>query len=98
MQLLAQEQQLFKQACSIIYEILQQQRQRQHANKGNNMTKLQISNEQRLILYALYKQATVGACNTPIPSLLDIKRRAQWYSWNELGNMQREDVRIITIQ
>ena len=36
------------------------------------------SDEQRLQLYALYKQATVGACASPAPSRLDFVAHAKW--------------------
>ena len=37
------------------------------------------SDEQRLQLYALFKQATVGACAAPPPSRLDFIAHAKWY-------------------
>lgn len=38
--------------------------------------------DQLLELYALYKQATVGDCNTDRPGLLDFKGKAKWDSWD----------------
>ncbi|KAK3040400.1 hypothetical protein RJ639_026805, partial [Escallonia herrerae] len=35
----------------------------------------------KLILYGLYKQATVGAINTNRPGLFSPKERAKWDSW-----------------
>ena len=49
------------------------------------------SNEELLDLYALYKQATVGDCNTDRPGMLDMKGRAKWDKWNELKGMSKED-------
>uniref|UniRef100_A0A1B0DKX9 Uncharacterized protein n=1 Tax=Phlebotomus papatasi TaxID=29031 RepID=A0A1B0DKX9_PHLPP len=40
------------------------------------------SNEDLLELYALFKQATVGDCNTARPGMLDLKGKAKWDSWN----------------
>ncbi|KAI8928581.1 acyl-CoA-binding protein, partial [Entophlyctis helioformis] len=38
-------------------------------------------------LYALFKVATIGPCNTQRPNLLDFSGRAKWSAWNELGAM-----------
>ncbi|KDD74378.1 hypothetical protein H632_c1359p1 [Helicosporidium sp. ATCC 50920] len=40
-----------------------------------------------LLLYGLYKQATVGPCKQPKPAFYDLKGRAKWGAWNELGDM-----------
>ncbi|XP_023169352.1 acyl-CoA-binding domain-containing protein 6 [Drosophila hydei] len=44
-----------------------------------------------LELYALYKQATSGACHVPRPSMLQMKARSKWQAWHELGDMSSED-------
>ncbi|KAI8818025.1 acyl-CoA-binding protein [Fimicolochytrium jonesii] len=44
-----------------------------------------------LSLYALYKTATIGACNTPRPGLLDFTGRAKWDAWKKLEGMGREE-------
>lgn len=38
--------------------------------------------DQLLEIYALYKQATVGDCNTARPGLLDFKGKAKWDAWD----------------
>jgi len=35
-----------------------------------------------LELYALYKQATVGDCNTTRPGFMDFKGKAKWDAWD----------------
>merc|ERR1712021_6729 len=40
------------------------------------------SNDEKLALYALYKQTTVGDCNTDKPGMLDVKGKAKWEAWN----------------
>lgn len=40
-----------------------------------------------LELYGLYKQATIGKCDTTKPGLLNIKSRSKWCAWNALGDM-----------
>ncbi|WOL05471.1 acyl-CoA-binding protein [Canna indica] len=39
------------------------------------------SNENKLILYGLYKQATVGPVDTSRPGVLNMKDRAKWDAW-----------------
>lgn len=58
-------------------------------------------NEAKLQLYALYKQATVGANNTPKPGAMDIVGKYKWTAWSNLGQMTKEDARkeyISTVQ
>lgn len=49
-----------------------------------------ISNEQRLLFYSLYKQATVGECNTSKPSFWNVVEKYKWEAWKALGNMEKE--------
>lgn len=37
-----------------------------------------LSNDQKLLLYGLFKQATVGKCTQPKPSALDIVAKSKW--------------------
>ena len=57
-------------------------------------SKLKLSNTQRLHFYALFKQATVGPCNKPQPSILDFTERAKWSAWHDLANMSK-DVAVV---
>lgn len=41
-----------------------------------------LDTAQQLRLYALFKYATIGPCNTAKPSLLDWAGRAKWSAWN----------------
>jgi acyl-CoA-binding protein len=49
-----------------------------------------ITDEQKLGLYGLYKQATVGHCNTASPGFFDFVGKAKWKAWDALGNMSQE--------
>eukprot|EP00469_Lotharella_globosa_P016497 CAMPEP_0167818116 /NCGR_PEP_ID=MMETSP0112_2-20121227/4616_1 /TAXON_ID=91324 /ORGANISM="Lotharella globosa, Strain CCCM811" /LENGTH=175 /DNA_ID=CAMNT_0007718045 /DNA_START=35 /DNA_END=559 /DNA_ORIENTATION=- len=49
-----------------------------------------VGNNERLMMYGLYKQATQGKCNTSKP-LLDFEGRMKWDAWNKLGTMSEED-------
>ena len=51
-----------------------------------------VSNDTKLRLYALYKQATEGACNSSKkPSFFDIVGNAKFDAWSKLGNMSKDD-------
>uniref|UniRef100_A0A667ZN72 Enoyl-CoA delta isomerase 2 n=1 Tax=Myripristis murdjan TaxID=586833 RepID=A0A667ZN72_9TELE len=50
-------------------------------------------NEAKLKIYALFKQATQGPCNTPKPGMLDFVNKAKWDSWKSLGSLSQEDAR-----
>jgi diazepam-binding inhibitor (GABA receptor modulating acyl-CoA-binding protein) len=49
------------------------------------------SNDDLLILYGLYKQATVGDCNTSKPGMFDLKGKAKWEAWNKLKGTAQSD-------
>jgi acyl-CoA-binding protein len=51
--------------------------------------KKDISNEEKLKFYALYKQATHGKCNISQPWAINVVDRAKWDSWNALGTMSQ---------
>ncbi|XP_072416550.1 enoyl-CoA delta isomerase 2 [Chiloscyllium punctatum] len=50
-------------------------------------------NEVKLRIYALFKQATEGPCNSPKPSMLDFVNKAKWDAWNSLGKIPKEEAR-----
>lgn len=43
-----------------------------------------------LSFYGLYKQATVGACNTPKPGIFNLQGKAKWNAWNDLNDMTKD--------
>jgi acyl-CoA-binding protein len=49
-----------------------------------------LSETQLLAFYSLYKQATCGSCNTPMPSLYQIQAKRKWEAWKSLGNISKE--------
>jgi len=51
----------------------------------------QPSNNDLLELYALYKQATVGDCNTAKPGMFDMKGKAKWEAWNGKKGISQAD-------
>lgn len=43
-----------------------------------------------LSFYGLYKQATVGPCNTSKPGIFNLEAKAKWNAWNDLSDMTKE--------
>lgn len=62
------------------------------AEKVKSLTE-RPSNEELLDLYGLFKQATVGDCNTERPGMFDLKGKAKWDNWNGLKDMSQEEAR-----
>lgn len=52
-----------------------------------------LDNNQLLQLYSLFKQGTVGKCNTPKPSWLDGKNRRKWEAWKSLDDLPSIDAK-----
>ncbi|EQC33382.1 hypothetical protein SDRG_08899 [Saprolegnia diclina VS20] len=48
-----------------------------------------LSNEDKLVLYAFFKQATTGDCSAPKPSAIDFVAKAKWDAWTGLLGMSR---------
>jgi len=57
-----------------------------------------ITDENKLKLYGLYKQAQVGDVNIECPSWFNMTARAKWTAWNELKGMKREDAEKLYIE
>lgn len=62
----------------------------QEIRSSDSSSANQINDETKLKFYALYKQATVGKCNTSQPWAVQVVERAKWNAWNALGNMSQE--------
>lgn len=52
-----------------------------------------LSNNDKLAFYALFKQATIGKCNTAQPSRMKMVERAKWDAWNKLGAMTQTEAK-----
>lgn len=50
-------------------------------------------NEVKLQLYALFKQASTGQCNTPKPGMMDFVGKAKHEAWSKLGSMSQDEAR-----
>jgi diazepam-binding inhibitor (GABA receptor modulating acyl-CoA-binding protein) len=51
------------------------------------------TDDEKLRFYGLYKQATVGNCNTPQPGFFDQVGRAKWNAWNSRKGMSSDDAK-----
>jgi len=49
------------------------------------------SNDDLLVLYQYFKQATVGDNNTDKPGMLDFKGKAKWEAWNGVKGLSSDD-------
>jgi len=52
---------------------------------------VQLSNEQKLQMYALYKQATEGDVSGKKPGMMDFVARAKFMAWEELKGKTSEE-------
>ena len=52
-----------------------------------------LSNEDKLEFYGLFKQATVGDCNTERPGMFDPKGKAKWDAWDAKKGMSADDAK-----
>lgn len=52
-----------------------------------------VDNEQKLKLYALYKQATNGPCAGEKPSMFNAVEKAKWQAWSSLGELSSEEAK-----
>ena len=52
-----------------------------------------FSNEDKLEFYGLFKQATIGDCNTDRPGMFDQKGRAKWDAWKAKEGMSQDDAK-----
>ena len=44
----------------------------------------------KLEVYSLFKQGSIGDCNTKKPGALDLKGKAKWGAWNQKKGMEQD--------
>ena len=54
------------------------------------MTGKELSDEKKLKLYGLFKQAKFGDNNTEKPGMLDFRGKAKWEAWNAVKGKDKE--------
>lgn len=47
-----------------------------------------------LEFYGLYKQSTIGKCDTPKPGMFGLQAKAKWNAWNQLADMTKEAAQL----
>ncbi|KAM8944496.1 diazepam-binding inhibitor-like 5 isoform 1-T1 [Lycaon pictus] len=56
-----------------------------------------VSDQEKLLVYSFYKQATQGDCNIPAPPATDVKAKAKWEAWNQNKGMSKMDAMRIYV-
>ena len=56
------------------------------------------TNEEKLEVYAFYKQATTGDCNTSRPGFLDPTGKAKWDAWDGKKGVSKDDAEASYIE
>ena len=52
------------------------------------------SDDEKLKLYGLFKQANIGDCNRDEPSMFNIQEKAKWKAWNSLKGMSKQSAKL----
>ncbi|KAI6706836.1 hypothetical protein NL676_009798 [Syzygium grande] len=63
---------------------------KEHAEKAKTLPE-STTNENKLILYGLFKQATVGPVNTRRPGMFNMRDRAKWDAWKAAGGKSKDE-------
>ena len=66
--------------------------------EGRMAQDVALSDSDKLLLDALAKQATVGPCKEPRPSMFDAVAKARWQAWSELGNRSKMEAMFMYTQ
>nr|XP_058972975.1 enoyl-CoA delta isomerase 2-like [Pocillopora verrucosa] len=61
------------------------------ASERTKTLKQDPGNDHKLKLYALFKQGSIGKCNSPKPGAFDFVGKAKWTAWNDLGDLSKAD-------
>lgn len=64
----------------------------------SSSSSLKLTDTQKLRIYALFKQATVGANNTPKPSFFDFVGKAKWEAWNQVRDLSQDHAKHAYVQ
>lgn len=62
----------------------------EHAEKAKTLPS-STTNANKLILYGLYKQATVGPVNTERPGMFSMTERAKWDAWKAVEGKSKDE-------
>ncbi|XP_028614972.1 diazepam-binding inhibitor-like 5 [Grammomys surdaster] len=56
-----------------------------------------LSDQEKLLVYSFYKQATQGDCNIPVPPATDVRAKAKYEAWMVNKGMSKMDAMRIYI-
>ncbi|KAK4401012.1 Acyl-CoA-binding protein [Sesamum angolense] len=62
----------------------------EYAEKAKTLPE-NTTNENKLILYGLFKQSTVGNVNTSRPGIFNMRDRAKWDAWKAVEGKSQEE-------
>ncbi|KAB2059811.1 hypothetical protein ERO13_A11G304300v2 [Gossypium hirsutum] len=62
----------------------------EYAEKAKTLPQ-NTTNDDKLILYGLYKQATVGPVNTSRPGMFNMKEKYKWDAWKAVEGKSKEE-------
>ncbi|XP_021294799.1 acyl-CoA-binding protein [Herrania umbratica] len=62
----------------------------QYAEKAKTLPET-TTNENKLILYGLFKQSTVGPVNTSRPGMFNMRERYKWDAWKAVEGKSKEE-------
>ena len=65
---------------------------------GGKAGTIKMTDEEALILYKYYKQATVGDNNTSKPGMLNFTAKAKWNAWESEKGTKKEDAMTKYVQ
>lgn len=57
-----------------------------------------VDDDMKLKLYKYYKQATIGDCNIPQPSLFDFTNKIKWEAWNSIKGISTDKAKCSYIK
>ena len=52
-----------------------------------------MTDNEKLEIYGLFKQGTVGEVNTSRPGMFDLKGKAKWDAWEKCKGMSQDDAK-----
>lgn len=68
------------------------------AEKIKTYGKDKMNNDDLQAIYGLYKQATIGDCNTEQPSFYQLTEKAKWNAWNSQKGKNKDQAKSEYVQ
>ncbi|VDN04198.1 unnamed protein product [Thelazia callipaeda] len=55
---------------------------------------MELTNDQKLMFYSLYKQAIMGKNTSPKPNFLNFVEKSKWEAWTKLSDMSSDEAKL----